>query len=69
MQLSARATALFATLFVASATASTVQADGTTGTWTGALTLQGNYYWETSTRVMAPRVSVPDASPSNAGPS
>ncbi len=63
MQLSARATALFATLFVASATASTVQADGTTGTWTGALTLQGNYYWETSTRVMAPSIGARLVSP------
>ena len=31
-------------------------ADESSGTWTGNLRLQGNYYWETSTRVVAPEV-------------
>jgi len=35
---------------------SLASADETTGTWTGAVELRGNYYWETSTRVMAPEV-------------
>lgn len=29
-------------------------ADKTTGTWTGVIEARGNYYWETSTRVVAP---------------
>lgn len=36
--------------------ASIARADETTGTWTGAVELRGNYYWETSTRVVAPEV-------------
>ncbi len=32
------------------------RADEASGTWTGALDLRGNYYWETSTRVVAPEV-------------
>ena len=39
-------------------------ADRTTGTWTGELQLRGNYYWERSTRVIAPEVGVQLESPS-----
>lgn len=35
---------------------SSVSADESSGTWTGALELRTNYYWETSTRVIAPEV-------------
>jgi hypothetical protein len=38
--------------------ASIARADETTGTWTGAVELRGNYYWDTSTRVVAPEVRV-----------
>jgi hypothetical protein len=38
-------------------------ADESSGTWTGELTLQGNYYWETSTRVVAPEVGLRLTSP------
>ncbi len=31
-------------------------ADAVTGTWTGAVQLRGNYYWDRSTRVLAPEV-------------
>lgn len=47
-----RALALLSVLFVSG----TALADEASGTWTGALELRGNYYWETSTRVMAPEV-------------
>lgn len=43
--------------------ASAVHADETTGTWTGAVELRGNYYWERSTRVYAPAVHGELASP------
>lgn len=47
-----------------------VAADVATGTWTGEVRLQGNYYWESSTRVMAPevraRLSSPDGTDVNA---
>ena len=33
-------------------------ADRTTGTWTGAAEVRGNYYWERSTRVIAPEVGL-----------
>ena len=32
------------------------RADEASGTWTGHVELRGNYYWETSTRVVAPEV-------------
>jgi hypothetical protein len=35
-------------------------ADEASGTWTGEVTVQGNYYWETSTRVVAPEVGCGD---------
>jgi hypothetical protein len=38
-------------------------ADETTGTWTGEIGVQGNYYWETSTRVVAPEVRLRLTSP------
>jgi hypothetical protein len=31
-------------------------ADEASGTWTGAVELRGNYFWETSTRVLAPEI-------------
>lgn len=36
--------------------ASLARADESSGTWTGFVDLRGNYYWETSTRVIAPEV-------------
>ena len=52
------------TLFVFALTAATVRADESSGRWTGQVSLWGNYYWETSTRVEAPgasfRLSSPD---------
>ena len=45
------------------ALASSAAADETTGTWTGAVELRGNYYWERSTRVYAPAVHGELASP------
>jgi hypothetical protein len=42
---------------------SPVAADEASGTWTGSLNLQGNYYWETSTRVVAPEVGIRLVSP------
>lgn len=47
------------------------RADEASGTWTGHLELRGNYYWETSTRVIAPevraRVTSPDGIDVSAG--
>jgi hypothetical protein len=48
---------------VSLAFAHAAQADETTGTWTGAVAVQGNYYWETSTRVVAPELRVELSSP------
>ncbi|MFT5353063.1 MAG: hypothetical protein ACI9KE_000260, partial [Polyangiales bacterium] len=39
------------------------QADRASGTWTGDLQLRGNYYWERSTRVVAPSLSAGIVSP------
>ncbi len=41
----------------------TARADETTGTWTGNVELRGNYYWERSTRVLAPEFLATVASP------
>ena len=38
-------------------------ADELTGTWTGRFKLRGNYYWETSTRVVAPAIGLDLVSP------
>lgn len=38
------------------ALASPARADEASGTWTGQVELRANYYWETSTRVVAPEV-------------
>jgi hypothetical protein len=38
-------------------------ADRASGTWTGLVETRGNYYWERSTRVMAPRASLDLESP------
>lgn len=37
--------------------ASRLSADAVTGTYTGSVALRGNYYWERSTRVMAPSLT------------
>ncbi|MCA9582284.1 MAG: DUF3570 domain-containing protein, partial [Myxococcales bacterium] len=42
---------------------STVGADPSSGTWTGEVEARGNYYWETSTRVVAPEVRARIESP------
>ncbi|MCZ7684237.1 MAG: DUF3570 domain-containing protein [Sandaracinaceae bacterium] len=39
------------------------RADEASGTWTGSVELRGNYYWETSTRVVAPEVRARIESP------
>lgn len=62
MQLTARRAAALAALLVV-VTAPPARADETSGTWTGALELQANYYWETSTRVVAPSVRARLTSP------
>ena len=41
----------------------TVRADAASGTYTGTLSMRGNYYWERSTRVIAPEVAASLASP------
>lgn len=52
------------TLLVAlSAPMSRARADETTGTWTGEVQLHTHYYWETSTRVLAPEVALRVTSP------
>ncbi len=43
--------------------AGTVRADEASGRWTGQVSLWGNYYWETSTRVEAPGASFRLSSP------
>ncbi len=43
--------------------ATMARADKTTGTWTGVVETRGNYYWETSTRVVAPSVRAELAAP------
>lgn len=50
---------LFSLLFALPA-----QADKSSGTWTGQVETRGNYYWERSSRVVAPEVSVGVDSPS-----
>jgi hypothetical protein len=47
---------LVAALVLAPAPGRVLRADESSGRWTGTLELQGNYYWETSTRVIAPEV-------------
>jgi hypothetical protein len=44
--------------------AATAHADEVTGTWTGDVELRGSYYWETSTRVIAPAVRIELEAPS-----
>lgn len=41
-----------------------LHADETTGTWSGEVEARGNYYWERSTRVVAPEVGILIESPS-----
>ncbi len=52
-----RATALVLAMLVAILPLAAA-ADETSGTWTGNLEARGNYYWETSTRVVAPEVTL-----------
>ena len=47
--------ALFASALAVFA-AALVQADGSSGTWTGNIDTRANYYWERSTRVVSPTV-------------
>ncbi len=56
--------ALLALLGVLCSAPRAAQADRASGTWTGDLHLRGNYYWERSTRVLAPSVGVNLESPS-----
>lgn len=56
---SATLAALAATLLALPA----ARADEASGTWTGSVELRGNYYWETSTRVVAPEVRARIESP------
>lgn len=49
--------------FAVAALPATASADEASGTWTGSLELRGNYYWETSTRVVAPEVRTQLESP------
>lgn len=50
-------------LIAALALPGTALADEASGTWTGDLELRANYYWETSTRVVAPEVRASLESP------
>jgi hypothetical protein len=50
-------------LVVPALVASMARADEASGTWTGFVELRGNYYWETSTRVVAPEVRARLVSP------
>src|SRR5688500_16897296 len=43
--------------------ATMARADEASGTWTGEVELRGNYYWETSTRVVAPEARIRLESP------
>lgn len=54
--MSIRASTLPAVLLVLFMVAPLARADEASGTWTGSVELRGNYYWETSTRVVAPEV-------------
>lgn len=51
--------------------AARTSADEVTGTWTGSAEVRGNYYWEKSTRVIAPafraQVDAPDSTTVHAG--
>lgn len=51
--------------------ATSARADEVTGTWTGNVELRGNYYWERSTRVIAPaarlRLDAPNGTELHAG--
>lgn len=46
------------------ASASEANADASSGTYTGSIALRGNYYWEESTRVVAPSATATLATPS-----
>ncbi len=57
------ATTAVLTLVLATLAPDRAEADEATGTWTGSVEARGNYYWETSTRVMAPEISGQVSSP------
>lgn len=63
MQLRSIARALALVALAALAAPGQASADGSSGTWTGDVELRGNYYWERSTRVLAPEVRVQVESP------
>ncbi len=54
---------LFTVLAGALVSASPASADQASGTWTGHVSAVGNYYWERSTRVIAPRFGLELVSP------
>ncbi|MEM6956583.1 MAG: DUF3570 domain-containing protein [Myxococcota bacterium] len=54
---------LLATLLLCVTAVSAARADRASGTWTGEFQLRGSYYWERSTRVVAPSSSVQLESP------
>jgi hypothetical protein len=53
-----------ATLALLGATPLRASADASSGTYTGSIALRGNYYWEESTRVVAPSATATLATPS-----
>lgn len=58
-----RSTSTLMALVAALSMSSVAHADEASGTWTGQLELRANYYWETSTRVIAPEVRARLVSP------
>lgn len=51
-------------LLLAALPAREARSDAASGTYTGSVALRGNYYWENSTRVVAPSAAVSVAAPS-----
>jgi hypothetical protein len=63
MRASNRAAALLLSALSFGLLATIARADESSGTWTGEVELRGNYYWETSTRVVAPEARIRLESP------
>lgn len=59
----ARIPATFGLMLAIALATGGARADEATGTWTGEVAVQGNYYWETSTRVVAPSIRFRLSSP------